>query len=195
MEENIYFVEGLRRSLLGRPAIKSLKLLARIGEVKGERKVEDLFPQLFTWLGKIQQEYTIKLRDGARPFALNTPRRVPIPLMEQVRNKLNHMEGLGVISRIEELTEWCTGMVVVPKANGQVRICVDLMKLNESVCRERHQLPVVEQIFAQIAGAQFFAKLDANSGFWQILLSGESALLTSFITPFVRYCLITFPSE
>lgn len=105
------------------------------------------------------------------------------------------MEGLGVISRIEELTEWCTGMVVVPKANGQVRICVDLMKLNESVCRERHQLPVVEQIFAQIAGAQFFAKLDANSGFWQILLSGESALLTSFITPFVRYCLITFPSE
>ena len=115
--------------------------------------------------------------------------------MEQVRNKLNHMEGLGVISRIEELTEWYTGMVMVPKTNGQVRICVDLMKLNESVCRERHQLPVVEQTFAQIAGAQFFAKLDANSGFWQILLSGESALLTSFITPFVRYCLITFPSE
>ena len=105
MEEDIYFVEGLRRSLLGRPAIKSLKLLACIGEVKGERKVEDLFPQLFTWLGKIQQEYTIKLRDGARPFALNTPRRVPIPLMAQVRNELNHMEGLGAISRVEEPAE------------------------------------------------------------------------------------------
>ena len=69
------------------------------------------------------------------------------------------------------------------------------MKLNESVYRERHQLPAVEQTFAQIAGAQFFAKLDANSGFWQILLSGESAFLTSFITPFGRYCLITFPLE
>ena len=52
--------------------------------------------------------------------------------MEQVRNKLNHMEGLGVISRVEEPTEWCAEMVVVPKANGQVRICVDLTKLNKS---------------------------------------------------------------
>ena len=103
--------------------------------------------------------------------------------MEQVRNKLNHMEGLGVISHIEELTEWCTGMVVVPKANGQVRICMDLTKLNESVCCECHQLPAVEQTLAQIAGAQCFSKLDTNSGIWQIPLSGESALLTSFITP------------
>ena len=47
------------------------------------------------------------------------------------------MEDLNVISKVEQTTEWCAGMVVVPKPNGQVRICVDLTKLNESVCRER----------------------------------------------------------
>lgn len=52
------------------------------------------------------------------------------------------------------------------------------------MCRERHQLPAVEHILAQFTGAQRFSKLDANSGFWQIPLSPESARLTTFITPF-----------
>ena len=84
-------------------------------------------------------------------------------------------------------------MVVVPKATGQVRICVDLTKLNESVCRKCHQLPAAEQTLAQIAGAQVFSKLDAKSGFWQIPLSEESALLTSFITPYGQYCFNRLP--
>lgn len=59
-------------------------------------------------------------------------------------------------------------MVVVPKTNGWVRICIDLTKLNEDVYRERHPLPGVDQTLAQIAGARVFSKLDANLGFWQI---------------------------
>ena len=50
---------------------------------------------------------------------------------------------LGMISPVEEPTEWCAGMVIAQKANGSVRICVDLSRLNESVCRERHPLPVI----------------------------------------------------
>ena len=92
-----------------------------------------------------------------------------------------------MITPIQDPTEWCAGMVVVPKPDGKVRICVDLTKLNENICRELHPLPIVEQTLAQISGAQIFSKLDANSGFWQVPLSRESALLTSFITPFGRY--------
>ena len=84
-------------------------------------------------------------------------------------------------------------MVVVPNANGQVRICVDLTKLDQSVCRVRYQLPAVEQILAQLTGATVFTKLDTNSGFWQIPLSPESALLTTFITPFGHFCFHRLP--
>ena len=42
----------------------------------------------------------------------------------------------------------------------------------------------VEQSLAQLGGAKVFSKLDANSGFWQVKLDPESALLTTFITPF-----------
>jgi len=45
------------------------------------------------------------------------------------------METLEVISKVDVPTDWCAGMVVVPKKNGSVCICVDLKPLNESVFR------------------------------------------------------------
>ena len=82
---------------------------------------------------------------------------------------------------------------MVPKANSKVRICVDLTRLNQSVKRERHPLPAVDQMLAQLAGAKVFTKLDANSGFWQIHLEPASSLLTTFIMPFGRYCFHRLP--
>ena len=119
----------------------------------------------------------------------------PIECLPQLFQGLGRMQGekLGVISRIESPTDWCAGMVMVPKPNKHVRICVDLTKLNENVRRERHPLPAVEQTMAQIAGSKVLSKLDANSGFWQIPLSPESSPLTTFITPFGRYCFNRLP--
>ena len=55
-------------------------------------------------------------------------------------------------------------MMVVPKPNGMVRICVDLIKLNQSVCRERHILPSIEQLLDKIGSVKVFSKLDADLG-------------------------------
>ena len=103
------------------------------------------------------------------------------------------MEQMGVIKKVFEPTPWCAGMVTVPKKSGAIRICVDLKPLNESVLREVHPIPRVDDILAQIAGAKVFSKLDANSGFWQIPLAKKSRLLTTFITPFGRYCFNKLP--
>ena len=91
-----------------------------------------------------------------------------------------------MISQIKEPTEWCAGMVPVQKKNGLVCICVDLTHLNQTVKRECHQLPAVEQVLVQLTGATL-SKLDVNSGFWQIPLAPEFAKLSTFITPFGRY--------
>ena len=48
------------------------------------------------------------------------------------------MEHLGVISPVDEPTDWCAGMVVALKSDGKGRICIDLTKLKESVQRECH---------------------------------------------------------
>ena len=54
-------------------------------------------------------------------------------------------------------------------------------------------MPSVDHTLAQLSNAKIFSKLDANSGFWQIELSKQSALLTTFITPFGRYCFNRLP--
>ena len=177
----------LHQALLSRPAIEALKVVSLVAPVQ-EGDILKNFPELFKGLGKLKDNYVIKLQEGAVPFALSTSRRVPIPLLPKVKEELQRMENLGVISKINEPTDWCAGMVVVPKEDGTVRICVDLTQLNQSVCRERHILLLVEQTLLQIGGAKLFSKLDANSGFWQIGLDPETTKLTTFITPVGRFC-------
>ena len=75
---------------------------------------------------------------------------------------------MQIISKVDEPTEWCAGMVAVLNSNGKVRICVDLTKLNNSILRELHPLPGVDHVLAQMVGAKVFSKLDANFGFWHI---------------------------
>jgi predicted transcriptional regulator len=40
--------------------------------------------------------------------------------MEKVKKELQRMENMGVISRVDKPTNWCSGMVVVPKSDGSV---------------------------------------------------------------------------
>ena len=123
------------------------------------------------------------MKPDAKPFALYTARHVPIPLCDKVKAELEHMQSLNIISKIDPPIPWYAGMVVVPKKNGKVRICVDLKPLNGKELRGTHLLPQADEILAQLNRATIFSKLDdANNGFWQILLTEQSRLLTTFIT-------------
>ena len=82
---------------------------------------------------------------------------------------------------------WCASIVVVPKKDSSVCICVDIRKLNESVFREVHSSTKVEKTLAQLDGAIMFSKVNTNCGCWQVALEDSSKPLTLFITPFGRY--------
>ena len=118
----VYVFRRLHGPLLGIPAIEALGLVQRVSSVSDD--ITQLFPKLFQGLGKLEGNYKMKLCEDAGPFSL-TPRRVEI-LLPKVKAELERMQALGVISRIEEPTDWCAGMVVIPKQSGEVRICVDL---------------------------------------------------------------------
>ncbi|UYV60823.1 K02A2.6-like [Cordylochernes scorpioides] len=190
-EESIYIVKGVARPLLSCRASEILGLVRRINIVEDHAptKLDPMlkFPKLFNGLGKIDIPYEIKLKEGAKPYSIYTPRRVPIPLMKELQMELERMTSNGVIEKVEGSSEWCSPMVLVAKPSGKLRICVDLSILNKNILREIHPIPVVEHTLAQLKGAKVFTKLDANSGFWQIPLSSESSALTTFITPIGRF--------
>ena len=172
-KQTVFVVRGLRRDLMGLPAITSLNLARQIGQTIAKTDFKQRFLKVFIGLGNLEDKYCIKLRDGAVPYSLFTPRNVAIPLRDKVHKELERMEAMGVISKVSQPTEWCAGMVVVPKRSGEVRICVDLKPFNESVRREVYPIPKVDETLAQLTGASIFSKLDANSGFWQIILANS----------------------
>ena len=61
-------------------------------------------PPLFQGLGNLGEEFEIHFKPDAVPYSLFTPRHVPLPLKPKVQEELNHMESIGVISRVEEPT-------------------------------------------------------------------------------------------
>ena len=191
-QQQIFVIKDLKSNLLGLPAITALNLAVRLDNTYTSL-VEDSFPAVFKGLGNLGEPYTIKLKDNAVPYALCTPRTIPLPLLDKVEQELTKMESQGVISQVNQPTSWCTGMVAVPKKSGAIRICVDLKRLNQSVMREVDPLPKVDNTLAKLSGAKIFSKVDANSGFWQIPLSHKSHLLTTFITQFGRYCFNKLP--
>ena len=50
---------------------------------------------------------SIKLRDGAEPYSIMTPRGIPFPILPKVEVELQRMKAEGIIEEITEPTKWC----------------------------------------------------------------------------------------
>lgn len=151
----VYVVRKASKLFLGVPAIRNLGLIHETTGTYSVKAVSKMpvnhplqsgtkednvkqYPTLFEGLCN-----TIHLKEGATPFCLTTPRRVPLPLMKKVRKEIKHIEPLDVIEPIAEPREWFSQIGVVPKADRRVRICVDLTRLKQAVHREVYQMATV----------------------------------------------------
>jgi len=177
--------------ILGLQACLQLRLIQLILSVNSDTpltkdKVLDEYKQLFTGLGELEGDITVHLKDDATP-TVHAPRRVPHAIKPQLKKELKKMEDTGVIVKVTEPTDWVNSLVVVEKPDGKLRICLDPKDLNEAIRRPHYQLPTLEDALAKMAGAKYFSKLDARSGYWQLKLDQKSSLMTTFNTPFGRY--------
>ena len=59
--QDIYIIRGLHTPLLGRPAIEALQLLTVLNGIQTDDIVKE-FPRLFTGLGRLKDNYKIKLK-------------------------------------------------------------------------------------------------------------------------------------
>ena len=162
--------------------------------VSPEREISDLeelqsrYQRLFEREGilKTGYEYDLRLRGNAKPFA-PPARRLPPAVHERVKKELDRMSEMGVIRKIDEPIDFCSPMVVTYKQTGDLRICADLRKLNESVMREPMQIPTFEELRSKLQDPKIFSHLDMRHGFWQIPVSEEMQRFLSFFTPFGNY--------
>ena len=181
----IIVVDQPTNCLLSRGAASKMGMVTRLEEISAD---------LFGSSGLMKTApVKIQLREDAVPHCVSSCRRIPFPIMKKVKAELERMEKAGIIKKIDIPTDWCSCIVPVIKDTGDVRVCIDLKKLNAAVKRPHYMLPNLDDIAPHLKGSVWYSTLDASGGFLQVPLDEESQPLTTFITPFGRYCCLRMP--
>ena len=106
-----------------------------------EKNIFQKYKSRFEGLGKLKDfQLNIPIHPCVEPV-VQSMRRVPFSLRDKLEKKLNEQVDLDVIEKAEGPTPWISPVVVVPKPNGDLRLCVDMRQANGAIVRERH--PVV----------------------------------------------------
>jgi hypothetical protein len=153
-----------------------------VGEYTGA-DVRDEYKDILRGVGLLKgYELKLNIDESVQPIA-QPVRRIPYGIRDKVDEKLGELLSLGIIEEVPEgPTEWVSPLVVAPKDNGDIRICVDMRRANDAIIRERQPIPTVDELLHDLNGSTVFSKLDLKWGFHQIQLSEESRHITTFAT-------------
>ena len=72
-------------------------------------------------------------------------------------------------------SEWASPIVVVPKADGQIRICGDVKStINPFIHTEQYPLPGADELFQKMQGGKLFSNLGLKTAYLQMELDETS---------------------
>lgn len=77
---------------------------------------------------------------------------------------------------------WASPIVIVPKKDNTMRMCIDLRGVNKITKRDVFLLPNLDDTLASLNGAKYFSSLDLNQGYMQIRMKEDSIPKTAFIS-------------
>ena len=185
--------------LLGHKSATQLDLLHITNSVSTQSedissKVSAKFPKVFEGVGKLKDSQQTIHVDPTIQTVAQAPHRVPFHVRRKVEAKLGELQRLDIIEPVNGPTPWVSPLVVVPKPNGEVRICVDMCRVTTAVIRERYPIPTAEEILQDPTCARVFSKLDLRWGYHQIEPDEQSRQYTTFATHtgFYRYKRLMF---
>ena len=212
VEAEVYIIKGLEKPIISRRLLKVFKLIpedfphAEVAAVtKAVSPVNPIvtghgpeldelmnkYAKLFDGNCKVMKngDYHIDLDPEAVPINTGASRSVPDPYMPALKKEIENLLAQGIIEEVSGATPWLHPIVVVSKKNTtDIRMCVDLTKLNRYVRRPTNpQLTPWEVIRNIPKGTKHYAVFDALKGYHQVELDEESRALTTFMTPFGRY--------
>ena len=120
-------------------------------------------------------------------------RRVFAPERDQaVMDEVTKLLATGFIRKVH-YPEWLANVVLVKKANGKWRMCVDFTDLNKACSKDSFPLPRKDQLVDSTAGHKLLTFMDAFLGYNQIRMAEEDQEKTSFIMSQGLYCYKVMP--
>ena len=95
---------------------------------------------------------------------------------------------------VDETSEWYNSFVLVPNANGKVRLCLDPAHLNQALIRPVHRGPTLNDILPNLNNVRNLSLIDVSSRYHSLRLNEKSSYLTTFTCQFgiYRYTRLSF---
>ena len=87
-------------------------------------KILSQFTDIFGGLGCLKEKYSLDIDTSIHPKVL-PPCKVAVSLYNFLAAELHRMEDMKIMTPVSEATPWVSSVVVVPKKNGKVRVCLD----------------------------------------------------------------------
>lgn len=124
-------------------------------------------------------EHTIDT-GSARPVR-QKPYRIPHSQERVVAEEIEKMMDSNIIE--ESQSDWASPIVLVPKADGTTRFCVDYRELNRVSKFDAYPMPRIEDVIDKLGPARYTSTLDLTRGYWQVPVAQDSVEKTAFVTP------------
>lgn len=80
----------------------------------------------------------------------------------------------------ESTSPFASPALLVKKKSGEWRMCVDYWRLNAYIVKNKFPLPIIEELFEELQGAQWFTTVDLRFGFHQIMVDEADQHKTAF---------------
>ena len=160
-----------------------------------KQQIMGLYLDLFSGVGTIKNAMVhLDVKPGAVPVVCS-PHRVPYVVQPKLKEELDRMLKLGVIRKLDisKASDWVQALVIVIKPNGKLCVCSDPRTLNSVPQHNIHNAKRFVDIISKVTGFKYVSKMDAYSGFWTLSLNPSSQFLTTFYTPWGRFCFMKLP--
>ena len=110
-----------------------------------------MFDNVFNGIGCFKGTFSLQLKPDSKPHQA-PPIHVAYVLQKQFKDELDQLQKLDIITPlgVDETAEWCNSFVLVPKANGKVRLCFDPARLNKVLIRSIHRGPMLNNILPKL---------------------------------------------
>lgn len=126
-----------------------------------------------------QCDHEIPLIPGAQPVLIR-PYRVVTDLKSEIERQILELLKQGVI--VPSNCPFASPVLLVRKDNNSWRLVVDYMRLNALTATGKYPLHVIDELLDELAGSQWFSKLDLRAGYHQIRLAPGEECKTAFHT-------------
>ena len=95
-------------------------------------------------------QHTIPIEEDSKPRK-QRPYTYNDNFARKIREEIDKLLEAKFIYEIEH-TEWVSPIVVVPKKNGKLCVCINLKQVNAATIRDNYPLPLTRSCFGEGCG-------------------------------------------